>query len=494
MSAPAHELQKGPHRKPRAGAGRKKPDRQPNKAIDKPLIKPWSGRFSERTAASVEAFTESISFDRRLWRQDIRGSIAHARMLAKQKIITPAEADKIVRGLNNIAGEISAGTFRFRKDLEDIHMNIEAELTRRTGAAGKKLHTARSRNDQVALDLRLYLRDETESIVLLVRNLEKTIIGIAEKYPDAVMPGYTHMQRAQPVLLAHHLLAYVAMLDRDRGRFSDCLERMDELPLGAGALAGTSLPTDRVFVAEQLGFKSVSRNSIDSVADRDFAIEFLSASAILIMHLSRLSEELVLWSTEEFRFIEISDRFTTGSSIMPQKKNPDVAELVRGKTGRVYGNLFALLTLMKGLPLAYNRDMQEDKLPVFDTVDSIKACLTVITDMLPATTFLTKRMSATAGEGFSTATDLAEYLVRKGVPFREAHEITGKIVRECIKRNTDLKSLGLHRLKAFSAAIGKDVLGVLDPLNSVKSRASLGGTSPLQVKKQVRHYKKLLKM
>lgn len=463
-----------------------------NKSLNKSLNKLWSGRFKEPTSAAVESFTESISFDKRLWRHDINGSIAHARMLAKQRIITLKEAEAIIRGLNNIASEIADGTFSFSRDLEDIHMNIESSLTSRIGDTGKKLHTARSRNDQVALDLRLYLRDEVRSIMSQVLSLEETLVAIAEKYLDVIMPGYTHLQRAQPVLLSHHLLAYVAMLDRDRGRFSDCLTRMDVMPLGSCALSGTSLPTDRSRVARELGFGSISMNSIDAVSDRDFAIEFLAASAVLIMHLSRFAEELVLWSTEEFRFIEISDRFTTGSSIMPQKKNPDVAELIRGKTGRVYGNLVSLLTLMKGLPLAYNRDMQEDKQPVFDTADTISACLTVMTGMLPSIQFNTSRMKATAGEGYSTATDLAEYLVRKGVPFRAAHEITGKIVLHCIRKKIGLEALDLKDLQSFSPLIARDIFAVLDPSTSVRARKSYGGTSPAEVKRQIRHYKKVL--
>lgn len=453
----------------------------------------WSGRFKEPTSAAVESFTESISFDQRLWRHDIQGSVAHARMLAAQRIITAKEADAIIGGLNGIASDIADGAFSFSRDLEDIHMNIESNLTDRIGEAGKKLHTARSRNDQVALDLRLYLRDEIRAIISLIRGLEETLVGTAERNADVIMPGYTHMQRAQPVLLAHHLLAYVAMLDRDRSRYTDCLKRMDVLPLGACALSGTSLPTDRALVAKQLGFGGIAINSIDAVSDRDFAVEFLAASAVLIMHLSRLAEELILWSTEEFRFIEISDRFTTGSSIMPQKKNPDVAELIRGKTGRVYGNLISLLTIMKGLPLAYNRDMQEDKLPVFDTADTVSACLTVMNSMMPAITFNTARMKATAGEGYSTATDLAEYLVRKGVPFREAHSTTGKIVFHCIKNHIGLESLDLAVLKSFSPVIARDIYRVLEPATSVSARTSYGGTSPAEVRRQIRHYRNVLK-
>ena len=456
------------------------------------MKKPWSGRFTSKTSGIVESFTESISFDQRLWKHDIRGSIAHAKMLAKQRIIPAKDAEAIVKGLLEIAAEIASGKFRFRNELEDIHMNIESELVRKIGPAGKKLHTARSRNDQVALDIRLYLREETEDILSAILQFQKTLLGIAEKHNDTVMPGYTHLQRAQPVLLSHHLLAYIEMMERDKTRFADSLKRLNVLPLGACALAGTTLPSDRAFVAKELGFKAVSANSIDTVSDRDSSIEFLSCACICIMHLSRFAEELVLWSTEEFRFIEISDEFTTGSSIMPQKKNPDVAELVRGKTGRIYGNLMSLLTLMKGLPLSYNRDMQEDKIPLFDTVDTLKACLEIMDAMLPGITFNRKRMAATSGEGYSTATDIAEYLVKKGVPFREAHEITGKIVLHCIKKNISLHELDVKTLQSFSPAIAKDIFPALDPSASVKARSSYGGTSPSQVLKQIKRYKKIL--
>jgi argininosuccinate lyase len=456
------------------------------------MKKPWSGRFTHTTSGIVESFTESISFDRRLWKHDIRGSIAHAKMLAKQGIIPATEAEAIVKGLLEIAAEIESGKFRFRNELEDIHMNIETELVRKIGPAGKKLHTARSRNDQVALDIRLYLREETEDIIAKIRGFQTTLLTIAENHIDTVMPGYTHLQRAQPILLSHHLLAYIEMMERDKGRFTDSLKRLNVLPLGACALAGTTLPSDRTFVARELGFGTVSGNSIDAVSDRDFAVEFLSCACICILHLSRLAEELVLWSTEEFRFIEISDAFTTGSSIMPQKKNPDVAELVRGKTGRVYGNLVSLLTLMKGLPLSYNRDMQEDKLPLFDTVDTLKACLEIMNAMFPGITFNRKRMATTSGEGYSTATDIAEYLVKKGVPFREAHEITGKIVLYCIKRKIGLQALDLKELKSFSPKFLKDIFSALDPAASVCARSSYGGTAPQQVRKQINKFRKLL--
>ena len=377
------------------------------------MKKPWAGRFTEKTSKTAEHFTESISFDRRLWKYDIEGSIAHAKMLGKQKIISQKDSSAIISGLKNIAGEIETGRFRFAVELEDIHMNIEAALIKNIGDAGKKLHTARSRNDQVALDLRLYLRAETKETIALIKNLQKTLLNAAENNIGIIMPGYTHLQRAQPVLLSHHLLAYVEMLRRDRERFEDSLKRINVLPLGSCALAGTSLPVDRPYVAKLLGFKAIAENSIDAVSDRDFAIEFLTDAGILMMHLSRFAEELILWSTEEFSFIELPDAFTTGSSIMPQKKNPDVAELIRGKSGRIYGNMIALMTVMKGLPLAYNRDMQEDKMPVFDTVDTVKSCLTVLAQMMPQIKFMSERMREAAGKAYSTATDIAEYLVKK---------------------------------------------------------------------------------
>ncbi len=457
------------------------------------MKKPWSGRFTNKTSAIVESFTESISFDKRLWRYDIEGSIAHARMLGRQGIIPPKDAGMIVKGLREIASDIESGRFRFSEHLEDVHMNIEAALIKKIGAVGKKLHTARSRNDQVALDMRLYLREEIKEILSLIKKFQKTLVDIAGRHLNTIMPGFTHTQRAQPILLAHHLLAYVEMLQRDKGRFEDCMKRMNVLPLGSCALAGTTLPIDRGYVAKFLGFDEVSRNGMDAVSDRDFAMEFLSCSSIAAVHLSRLAEEVVLWSTEEFRMIEISDTFTTGSSIMPQKKNPDVAELVRGKTGRVYGHLISLLTLMKGLPLSYNRDMQEDKPPVFDAVDTLKSCLAVTNAMLPEITFKSERMRMTSGEGYSTATDLAEYLVRKGVPFREAHEITGKIVLYCISNNKDLQSLELKELKSFSNTISADVFKALDPAESVKARSSYGGTAPSEVMRQIQYFRKILR-
>jgi len=454
------------------------------------MKKPWAGRFREKTSKIVESFTESISFDHRLWRYDIRGSIAHAKMLGKQGIIPKEDSEKIINGLRDIAHEIESGKFRFRKDLEDIHMNIEAALIKKIGDVGGKLHTARSRNDQVALDLRLYLRAETREILSLIKKFQKTLLNIATKHLNSLMPGYTHMQRAQPVLLSHHQLAYVEMLQRDIERLKDASKRINLLPLGSCAIAGTTLPINRVYVAKLLGFEGISQNSIDAVSDRDFAIEFLSNTALLIMHLSRLAEELILWSAEEFRFIELPDAYTTGSSIMPQKKNPDVAELIRGKTGRVYGNLLSLLTVMKGLPLSYNRDLQEDKLPVFDTVDTVKSCLSVLNEMLPGIRFNTKRMHETAGEAYSTATDIAEYLVKKGVSFRKAHEITGKIVLYCIKKKKRFEDLTLKELNTFSNLITSDIYSCLKAEESVRNKKSLGGTSLDEVIKQIRRLRK----
>lgn len=459
---------------------------------EKDMKKPWGGRFVDKTSKTVDSFTESISFDYYLWRYDIEGSIAHAKMLGKQGIITKKETKKIIKGLQEIAKKIEAGKFRFKEDLEDIHMNIESALINTIGDAGKKLHTARSRNDQVVLDLRLYLREESKVILSLIKKVQKTLLKSATKYHNVLMPGYTHLQRAQPVLLSHHLLAYVEMLQRDKDRLNNTLQRINILPLGSCALAGTTLPIDRAYVAKLLGFKSISQNSIDAVSDRDFVIEFLSNSSILAMHLSRLSDELVLWSTEEFKFIELPDAFTTGSSMMPQKKNPDVAELIRSKTGKVYGNLLSILTVMKGLPLSYNRDFQEDKIPVFETVDTIKACLTILVEMFPLIRFNTQRMQNAAGDAYATATDLAEYLVKKGVPFRKAHEITGKTVLYCIKKEKKFKELTLKEFKSFSGKIKKDVYSFLTPEGSIKNKLSLGSTSPVEVKRQIKRLRKII--
>lgn len=456
------------------------------------MKKPWAGRFKGKTADIVEKYTESISFDKRLWRHDIEGSIAHAKMLAKQGIITDDELQKIIDGLVNIHDEIKAGNFKFEMELEDIHMNIESALIEKIGDAGGRLHTARSRNDQVGLDLRLYLRAEIKVIVELLINLELLFADLAEKNLIVVMPGYTHMQRAQPILLSHHLMAYAHMFDRDRMRLEDSLKRINISPLGSCALAGTSLMIDRQYVADLLGFDSVSENSIDSVSDRDFAIEFLCNSSILMMHISRIAEELVIWATQEFSFIELPDAFTTGSSIMPQKKNPDIAELMRGKTGRIYGALISLLTTMKGLPLSYNRDMQEDKEPVFDTVDTVKMTLEVLTQMLQKTVFNKKRLAEASEEGFSTATDIAEYLVKKGMPFRTAHEITGKIVRHCIDKKKKLGDLNLSEYKNFSNLLNEDIYIIIKPLESIAAKKSFGGTSAESVRKQISKLRKKL--
>ncbi|MBN2654120.1 MAG: argininosuccinate lyase [Nitrospirae bacterium] len=452
--------------------------------------KPWGGRFKEKTADSVEKYTESISFDQRLWKYDIEGSTAHAKMLAKQGIISKSDAEKIIKGLREIGSEIDSGKFRFSEELEDVHMNIEAALIKRIGTAGAKLHTARSRNDQVALDIRLYLRAETERIGGLIKSLGLVLMDIAEKYEGAIMPGYTHMQRAQPVLLSHHIMAYAQMFERDRQRFADALKRINMLPLGSCALAGTSLPIDRAYVAELLGFDDVTENSIDSVSDRDFALEFLSAASILMMHISRMAEELILWSSEEFLFAVLPDAFTTGSSIMPQKKNPDVCELMRGKTGRVYGNLISLLTTMKGLPLAYNRDMQEDKEPIFDTADTLRETLKILPEMLSRIEFRTDVMSVSAGAAFSTATDIAEYLVQKGVAFRTAHEITGKIVRHCIDKGCTLETMPMASYKTFSKYIDKDIYERIKPEVSVSAKVSYGSSSSASVKEQIRNLRK----
>ena len=447
--------------------------------------KPWAGRFTQPTDEFVEAFTASIDFDQRLYRYDIQGSIAHARMLAKQEIITDEEAKTIKAGLESILVDIEAGNFEFSVSLEDIHMNIEAQLIERIGPVGGKLHTARSRNDQVALDIRLYLRDELKAIQGYLDKLQESLLAQAESNLSVIMPGYTHLQTAQPVLFSHHMLAYYEMLRRDAGRLQDLFKRLNLLPLGAGALAGTTFPIDREFVAEQLGFDGVTRNSLDSVSDRDFALEFCGASAILMMHLSRLSEELIIWSSADFDFISLSDSFCTGSSIMPQKKNPDVPELVRGKTGRVYGNMVSLLTVMKALPLAYNKDMQEDKEPLFDTLDTVKGSLKVFADMIAQLTVKADNMRKAAARGFSTATDVADYVVRKGIPFRDAHEIVGKTVRYCIEHDKDIPELSLDEFRSFSEHIEADIYDYVTLDASVNARRATGGTAREAVQREI---------
>jgi argininosuccinate lyase len=437
----------------------------------------WSGRFGGGTADSVESFTASIDVDSRLYRHDIAGSIAHAKMLGRQRIVAPRDARKIVRGLKAIQDEIERGAFQFSSADEDIHMNIERRLTEKIGAAGGKLHTARSRNDQVALDMRLFLREEIAAIIASLKALQHEIALCAKKNLDVIMPGYTHLQRAQPVLFSHHLLAYFDMFERDRERLSSCLERVNVLPLGAGALAGTSFPIDRAYVAKLLDFPRLSKNSIDAVSDRDFVLEFASAAAILFVHLSRLAEELILWSSHEFGFIELPDAYCTGSSMMPQKKNPDVPELIRGKSGRVFGHLQALLTIMKGLPLAYNRDLQEDKIPLFDTVDTVKASLEMVRELARGMKIKKDRMRAAVQDGFMNATDLADYLVVKGVPFRRAHAVSGRIVQHCIDRGCRIEELSLTELKGFSPKIEKDVHKYLSAEAIVQRRRSHGGTA-----------------
>ena len=445
----------------------------------------WAGRFTQPTDAFVEEFTASINFDRRMYRYDILGSVTHARMLARQGIISEDEAETIVQGLEGILVEIEAGDFEFTVAREDIHMNIEARLIEKIGAVGGKLHTARSRNDQVALDVRLYLRDEIDAIAQALGTLQAALLDQAEKNLDVIMPGYTHLQTAQPVLFAHHLLAYFEMLARDTGRLHDLRSRLNHLPLGAGALAGTTFAIDREWVAEQLGFAGVTRNSLDTVSDRDFALEFCSFSSILMMHLSRLSEELILWSSADFAFIELSDAFCTGSSIMPQKKNPDVPELVRGKTGRTYGNLISLLTLMKSLPLAYNKDMQEDKEPLFDTIDTVRGSLKVFAGMIAEMRVNPEQMRIAAGRGFSTATDIADYLVRKGLPFRNAHEVVGKTVRFCVENEKSIPELTLEEFRQFSADIDGDIFNCVTLEASVNARKATGGTAREAVEKEI---------
>lgn len=444
-------------------------------------MKMWSGRFSKASDRLTEDFNASISFDKRMYRQDIAGSIAHARMLAQQGIISAEERDLIVAGLEEIRQELEEGQLEFTVAAEDVHMNIESFLTEKIGAVGKKLHTARSRNDQVALDLRLYLRDEMGEIRRLILDLQQTLLDLAGQHLQTIMPGYTHLQKAQPVTLAHHLLAYFEMLRRDLGRLDDCYRRMDSMPLGSGALAGTGFNLDREAVRQELGFAGITRNSLDAVSDRDFALEFMSLASILMMHLSRFSEELILWSSGEFAFLEMDDAFSTGSSIMPQKKNPDLAELVRGKTGRVYGDLFSLLTVMKALPLAYNKDLQEDKEALFDAVDTVKKCLIVMAPMLRTARFQTQRMAAAAQEGFTNATDLADYLAARGLPFRDAHAVVGQAVLHCIQAGQALQDLPLEKFQQLSPLIGEDIYEYIDISACVARRRVAGAPAPEMV-------------
>src|SRR5688572_8015819 len=457
------------------------------------MTKLWSGRFDEPVTDLVKRFTASVTFDMRLAGFDIQGSIAHARMLAGAGILSDEDFAAIEKGLAQIREEIASGAFKWSLDSEDVHLNIERRLTELVGDAGKRLHTARSRNDQVATDVRLYLREAIDDVLALIAGLRRALLDVAEEHTETVMPGFTHLQVAQPVSFAHHLLAYFEMLGRDAQRYADCRKRVNRLPLGAAALAGTSFPIDRQMVAKALGFDGLCENSLDAVSDRDFAIEFCSASALLMTHLSRFCEELILWMSPRFGFIDIADRFCTGSSIMPQKKNPDVPELIRGKTGRVNGHLVALLTLMKGQPLAYNKDNQEDKEPLFDTVDTVTASLAVFTEMLGGLEVKVDAMRKAALEGYATATDLADYLVKKGLPFREAHEAVAKAVRHAQSAGKDLSELELSALQSFSKLIGEDVFDALTLEGSLAARSHVGGTAPKTVKAAIAKARKSLK-
>ena len=450
----------------------------------------WKGRFQQDTAPLLQQYSESISFDWRLWPHDIEGSIAHSAALEAAGLLTSEERENIVMGLRGIAADIEAGRFEFKMELEDIHMNIEAELTRRIGEPGAKLHTARSRNDQVALDLRLYLRAECDAIAKALRDFQLGLLDLAERHREIIIPGYTHLQRAQPVYFAHHLLAYVEMTQRDIGRIADTRRRLDVLPLGSGAIAGSTIPLDRALIAGLLGFPEISQNSMDAVSDRDFAVELLSALALVAMHLSRLSEDIILWASAEFQFIGIGDAYTTGSSLMPQKKNPDIAELTRGKTGRVYGNLIALLTILKGLPMTYNRDMQEDKEPLFDSIDTVKASLAIFTPMLGSIRANPKACARAVADPLLLATDLADYLVKRGVPFRQAHEIVGRAVAIAAQRGCTLPQLTLSDYRALSEAFAEDLYEVFDLTRAMSARTAIGAPSPDNIETQLARWRK----
>ena len=454
--------------------------------------KAWSGRFAEPLDSLTQRFNASVEFDRRLAEFDIQGSLAHARMLGRCKLVAAADVEAIERGMAQILEEVRSGRFPWSIEREDVHFNIEHRLTEIVGDAGKRLHTARSRNDQVATDIRLWLRAEIDALLALYRNLRETLLDLAGKHTETLMPGFTHLQVAQPVTFGHHLMAYFEMFSRDAERLVDARRRVNRLPLGASALAGTSFPIDRESVAKELGFDGVCENSLDAVSDRDFAIEFLAAAAVSMMHVSRLSEELVIWMSPRFGFVAIADRFCTGSSIMPQKKNPDVPELMRGKTGRVYGALVTLLTVMKGQPLAYNKDNQEDKEPLFDAADTLRDVLTLLAELLKGVTPRPERMREALREGFATATDLADYLVRKGMPFRDAHEVVARAVRAAEEARKDLADLTLEELRAFSPLIGADVHAVLTPEGSIASRSHIGGTAPAAVRSAIERARKRL--
>ncbi len=456
------------------------------------MAKLWGGRFQKNTDKKVDDFNSSIRFDSRMYKQDIKGSIAHAKMLGKQGIIPAEDSEKIVNGLRDILEDIEQGKVEFEIDAEDIHMNVEKILTERIGEAGKRLHTGRSRNDQVALDIRMYLMDEIDEISAMLMHAEEVILGLAEEHTKTVMPGYTHLQKAQPITFAHHLCAYSAMFKRDLERLGDCKKRTNTMPLGSGALAATTYPLDREYVASELGFDRVTLNSLDGVSDRDFVIELASCLSMIMMHLSRFSEELILWSSHEFSFVEMDDAFSTGSSIMPQKKNPDVAELIRGKTGRVYGHLMGLLTTMKGLPLAYNKDMQEDKEPIFDAIDTVKLCLPVFCDMIATMKVNKGKMLSGAKGGFTNATDAADYLVKKGMPFREAHSVIGRMVFYAIDKNKALDELTMAELKEFSDIIEEDFYEAISMETCVNDRKIIGGPAEESVKNTILSMKKSL--
>ena len=449
----------------------------------------WSALFSEPMSELVKRYTASVFFDKRLWQADIQGSLAHADMLCAQGLISADDLATIQKGMAQITSEIESGAFEWKLDLEDVHLNIEARLTQLVGDAGKRLHTGRSRNDQVATDVRLWLRGEVDEIGVLLNELQKALVDVAEQNADVILPGFTHLQVAQPVAFGHHLLAYVEMFARDAERMVDLRRRVNRLPLGSAALAGTSYPLDRERVARTLGFEAVSQNSLDAVSDRDFAIEFTSAASLVMVHVSRLSEELILWMSQSFGFIDLADRFCTGSSIMPQKKNPDVPELARGKTGRVVGHLMGLITLMKGQPLAYNKDNQEDKEPLFDTVDTLKDTLRIFAEMAAGITVKPEAMERAAKKGYATATDLADYLVKKGLPFRDAHEVVAHAVKDAIAAGVDLSELSLAQLQAYNPAIEQDVFEVLSLRGSLNARNLLGGTAPAQVRAQVARHR-----
>ncbi len=477
----------------RKGQNRNTPDRSRlTSQASRSGGKVWSGRFRERTNRTVERFTSSVPFDRRLYPQDIDGSVAHCRALKRAGVLTAREAAALIRALGQTRAELDAGRFAFAPEDEDIHTAVERRVTELAGPVGGKLHTGRSRNDQVALDLRLYVRAGLDALGDAVRRLQQVLVGQARAHLDVTMPGYTHLQRAQPVLLAHHWLAYVEMLERDKGRLRDARSRADELPLGSGAVAGTNYPLDRAYMARLLRFAGVSKNSMDAVSDRDFAVETLAALAILMMHLSRLSEELVLWSSQEFQFVELPDTFCTGSSMMPQKKNPDVPELVRGKCGRVYGDLMALLTTLKGLPLSYNRDLQEDKEAVFDALDTAAACLEITAELLKGLRVNRAVLSRAADSGYLLATELADYLVAKGVPFREAHEIIGRLVRDCVESSKGLRGLTLADLREFSERFEKDALDVLTVEGALERKSQIGGTARKRVEARIKALAKAL--